>query len=1238
MESSIILSGASMVSIFTIALISHLKSLKTGSVLAYILMPVFFFMLLKLWTPVLVIQMAASVALSFVFARLLSYGALMNSSVSVLFYEGLYYFELLLGFAALLFPVCLLSSSPWWLMGIALAVVVNFDQWRLRKQEHSFILVVALLYGAIHLLSGVPVFSLNLFHLCALPAAVFSLVFVAVSSLLVSKIRSFELLQVERMCILLFFHSLFCLALATSQHQFLQASLFLLSALALARLLSQIWYYILVIAMIAGVMIFTLSPVSGLISAITFVLILLLGSGQMVVWKPHFFQPCVFLPVGARQILPLNQTLQVSFTLFSWAGIIYLFFRTMGWSEPFSLLMVISAMLLLQEREKQGEVGWSPLFLAVLCGMVFLGQGVASVIPSESIFVALKFSHFSSLFIFLGLVFYSTFVKSLKRSLSPSLYTGTGITIFLLIFVGYFAEQGLNVIIWQRLLFSGLLAAVVGFYFRMVYKKIPEMSLYALFAAASSVSVFCIVLLVAHRWFHLNASPQLAHLIAILPGLLFYCRTELRAVLKKKTSPAAEASAALFSVYLLLYFYQNLFRVVFFPGLELGFEQYVLNSVPAFVAAVLLLRLHYFGISVGLCGIGALMITPLMSLSMIHLFHVSQSMVWVYFITLLCHLVMLILLTSHGATLRKLSRFSGLTFDKWKYLKPLIMVAFFATVHLALAVLFFSPVLLTTAGSMVAGLGIFSLISGRKTIPVFVASLGIAELFSGLSLLLLGAGNGLGVILLPVVFLSIFTLLDRIICNFLRITQGLLFCWKLFFLLLSVLLPLWIPVPGNLIYIEVLVAMGIFLSGTCPGNSRSVIFLLKRLSVPLYYSPALLWFICSNHGELSGIPRLFLFIASLYFAAGWAREYLQEKTAVLKEKARIYQVFVTEVISSRFTHGFLLLTATVLLLLCSYFLWLEPRVEPIGMILGVYIVFCGLWLHRARCFDSPVAVIAFEAIFFALYSFLERMAESGVLRISPELLQLYAPVAGAMILAGMEPLLRVSAKAANLVRYSLFSVPLLTVSYAWEYGIHGDTLGMVCLSYSVIFLIKTLGRKERLSMAYCILSVNGWILFTLIHYGFNYPALMVIGPACSLLFFVENFRSDTSSEVSFAIRLVSVLLLLGVVYAEMLLKYPELPLYHLGFLTLSFLLVAGAAFLRVRIFALAGLSGIFLELVTLFVLLISGQNMASMKIILGLGMTVGGGALLGGYVLYRAHETRIRYWGEKAKQRFLSWD
>jgi len=169
--------------------------------------------------------------------------------------------------------------------------------------------------------------------------------------------------------------------------------------------------------------------------------------------------------------------------------------------------------------------------------------------------------------------------------------------VLVLLSANYFTAADLAAITPTRLLISGALAFLAGWYFRRAARQPgPGEAVHAewceaLYHFGVVVTLWCAALLVP--WFR---QPQFALIALGLPVVYFYGCAEFGMRQGRVTAPRYRNSATVLGfVVLALYAFEGFFHLVIFPGTPVSTQHYHTHALLVLLLGVVLLRLHGLG-------------------------------------------------------------------------------------------------------------------------------------------------------------------------------------------------------------------------------------------------------------------------------------------------------------------------------------------------------------------------------------------------------------------------------------------------------------------------------------------------------------------------------------------------------------------------------------------------------------------------------------------------------------------
>ena len=175
----------------------------------------------------------------------------------------------------------------------------------------------------------------------------------------------------------------------------------------------------------------------------------------------------------------------------------------------------------------------------------------------------------------------------------------------------------------------------------------------------------------------------------------------------------------------------------------------------------------------------------------------------------------------------------------------------------------------------------------------------------------------------------------------------------------------------------------------------------------------------------------------------------------------------------------------------------------------------------------------------------------------------------AFAITAFRPLLKRQDKSIRLpIRFTLFSLPIITIMYALDFQVGFDVLSRVILLYSILFIWQAYSERDRYVLSYAFLGINTYLALLFLHNEIHSPQAYVTPVCISILILVQVFRDITSRATANLVRGVTLFILLGMSIFQAVVQNATSPLAHLILISLSILSVVAAIFLQIRIFCI----------------------------------------------------------------------
>ena len=845
-------------------------------------------------------------------------------------------------------------------------------------------------------------------------------------------------------------------------------------------------------------------------------------------------------------------------------------------------------------------------------------------------------------------------------------------TILLLLLFSYFSLRNVDLLAWQRLLTSGILALCAGLYFYFVKTHPPTPSLekrgeenplsllglelqYALFAVGLTLSLLCGEILLLKYVFGMTLTRGLLFSIFLLSPLCFYAKSEYNRLTGRRFV-ASRTVATVLSLWLLsFYAFPAILRALVLPDFMPLPAHYFQYAPFALLLGLLLFRLHALRGGAGLLFIGMISIVQstffLCTRLVLFLFGDIESgslgdglefFTWIA----LALSYLFLLGSSKNAFLKKaLGRLGNISETRWAALRILLFGYCLGATQLLFFLSLIDPLgrpLIGVIFLLLAGLWIYTGYSYHNSVFFSVAFAEIVvaifscRLFDAFGSevwivwLLLALFGGL----IPLYEIFLKRRYPHVAGSFylwLSVTAGLIFYEHISFYGLTSRLGI---LPLLLLWI-----LTLFVPIGLSARKHDVFQIFLGL---LLYAPAFLFIIQQGPPSLENLPRALLstmiisglIIAYRFYEWDWLEAEDSAEPFVLNH----FHWFLTQ------THSllsvFLLSTlAVVVVQVLKFYAGPDLFARQFWAMLLVQLALTVYWFDLARRDRNWIWTVLGESMIAGTIFTLRRDL--------PQLLNLpwdvhwdlMMSLVVAFTITVMRPLLQRQSKAIRLpVRFTLFGLPIITILYAFDFQVGFAWLSRVILLYSILFIWQAYNEKDRFVLAYAFFGINSYLIMVLLHNQIHSLQAYVTPVCITILILVQVFRDISSKSTANFVRGFTLFVLLGMSLLEAIAQNATSPSAHFIVIGLSILSVVAAISLKIRVFAAAGLFSFLLDLIAVVYIVLSRQNTETLKVILGLGFTLGGGLILSAYILYRKNKDRIEDLLEGVKKRFDSWE
>jgi hypothetical protein len=778
---------------------------------------------------------------------------------------------------------------------------------------------------------------------------------------------------------------------------------------------------------------------------------------------------------------------------------------------------------------------------------------------------------------------------------------------------------------------------------------------YGVFVCGVTVTILCFSVLVVKHILRMEVIPATAYYILAVPPALFYLQSEYNRLKERAYELSRDAATVLFFLFLVIYLIPYLLQFLVFPDYSPTFFHYSQHALLALGTGLLLIRLHALGGRRFLIFAGV--VTEIVAL----FFLGTRTPEWIFgeipiqspgktfeFFTLIAiFLSYFVLFTTRekGLMRKALIKFGHIEDDLWGSLRRFLFPFLAGISHVL-----FCLTLIYSDGQkfigiiflLLAGLWIYTGYSFQNAIFYSFAYIEVVTaIFScrffaaywpetWIIWLLLG----LFILLIPVYSLFLKTRYEYTTSSFY----------------------LWSAVTAVLVLYEHITFYGIqskwgifavfvlWLATFCMpvGMSTRTHPLFKAFLNVFVYCPALFFFLLQGEPSIEHIPFVVLIVVAIsclivgYRIYNW--QWLSDEEVREVRIAHHLHWFLMEPYS--LVPIFFCSTLVVLAIhILNYFHGPElfaNQLFPMIIVQGILAVY---WFDLARKTRLWWWTIAAETMILGVILILRQ--ELPLLLDLPWTINWDMAIGlfAAFTITAIRPLLKRQDKSIRIpIRFTLFGLPLVTVMYALDYGVGFAGLSRVILLYSILFTWQAYSEKDRFVLAYCFLGYNSFLILMFLHQE-RQSLQWYITPVClSILFLVQIFRDMTTKTTANLVRGVTLFILLGTAMFQAIIENYLSPTHHLILIILSISAVVAAGFLCIRIFAVFGLFGFIVDLIAIIYIVLSRQETEILKVILGLGLTLGGGLILAAYILYRKNKARVEKAVERMKKTFYSWE
>ncbi len=765
------------------------------------------------------------------------------------------------------------------------------------------------------------------------------------------------------------------------------------------------------------------------------------------------------------------------------------------------------------------------------------------------------------------------------------------------------------------------------------------------------------ILMVQHV-LKIAVSPTIALYLLALPPLYFYLLSEYAHAAQKEHSHHSAAALTLLLLLLLSYCAPVLITLLALPGYIPGFGDYSRHAPLALVTGILLIRLyaikkHRFPVFVGLTAV----ITALFFLSIRLPDWVlgdippqSAGKTFEFFTLILIGLSYLFLVTSgtHGLLRTALVKFAQIPDELWHPLKLYLVTLLMAGCHsfLLLSLVFHSDQrLLAVVFLLLAGLWIIIGHQFQQLLFFWWAFAGIVTTIVSGRFTYARWSESWNIWFLLGLMTGIVLVYHGWLKQRYQSAQPHVYAWfGLIVLLMSYEYATTYRLSSNIGLLPFLLVWGLGFCLPARFDIKQESSFQSLLGVWLYM-PVLFIFLLQGYPALTHIPRALLATLVLsgiiiaYRVYEW--QWFPDDDAGQQDAVVLHHLhwFLTQPYSLLWV--FALLTAAalgvhVVSLIAGAGLFTRYLLS-MALVQGTLVVY---WFDLARKHKLWWATVAAELMVGGLlFSVRRGIPAIFGLPWSTEWDMLIGWGIAVSIVAA-KALLHTQDRAVRVpIRITLFGLPILTAMYALDYRVDFEFFALIVLPlYSLLFLFQAYSERDRFVLSYAFVGINAYLLLLFVHQHFHSVQWYVTPVCLSMLILVEVFRDITSAATANVVRSMALFVMLGVAMVQAIvgnaLSWPA----HALVLALSSLALVIANVLRVKVFATFGLFAFVIDLVAILYIALSRQNIETLMVALGAGLTLIGFLTLGGYYVYRQQKETIDALFTRLHERFIAWE
>ena len=810
----------------------------------------------------------------------------------------------------------------------------------------------------------------------------------------------------------------------------------------------------------------------------------------------------------------------------------------------------------------------------------------------------------------------------------------------------YFVRPNLELMTETRYLLSGLMAYLAGRSFQRAARRpdageAPYVEVWeGVYHYGVTTAIWCAALLLP--WFR---NPYAAFPALSLPVFYFYARAELAP--SGDTALVARyrnTAAALAFFMLVLYAFRGAFQMVMFPEAPLGVEHYHFNAPFVMILSVVMFRLQGLGGTswLGFYGGMAMMVGSYFELTDLPgLSPFEHPIPAAWCAIALGHFWMLF--GARPSPPRAfLQSLSGIDDALWNSLQRSWGLFLLAATQFALA---FGLADYASNTHMVAPLllGGASLLAHQGAVrksPAFFACAGLEALAAlhadffvpswltkdGVIWALLGVWAGF----LLAAWARPRSALDRA-AGPVSLTLG-----------AAVLAHVFYHGPDSTVGLWAFAEMALLWALT-PRDSRRAASGAEKLSAQALLA-APVWLAYFSQ-VLKPYPWPTLTAAAALLATGTAARWVQDRGALLDagedRVPRLFDqmlTFLTEEghdVNSILLYSVFALTASVQVLHYG-----RPfDVRELALILGLYGGSAAAWYEEGRLRRTMPPYFLLQLCVLGFFAVIRRQLMLTLSFWNYEY-DVWASLLVSFTLAGAKQILPLAPREARIpLLGTLLAMPVAVMIWVLIHGLGTNTVLLVVGLYSLMFAY--MGKDDRES-PYHLVAIGGFVSFILIVFWTKLEVRVVqayvIPVGLGILTLLQMFKEKIAPAARNDIRAVTLMAMLASAgwYALMDDRYPLA--FHMTLLVLAVLVMAVGSFTRVRVYVLLGFGGLLTDLGAILYKVLLHMDRSARMTLIGGQVLVFGALLIGGAIVYKTHQEKLRETLDHWRMRLSSWE